>query len=146
MEMLIVFGIILLLLGLTAVFSNQTLKNVEFNKVRETARNELMAAQADTMAGTSDSAWGVKFSANGITRYKQWSATGTGYTYRDTAFDQTTSFANGVTITGMSGVTDIPFLRPRGFPSVTSTVTLRISDGTNTATTTINTIGAITTQ
>jgi len=148
MEILIVFGIMLLLLGLSAVFSSQTLRNVEFNRARETARNELMTAQADTMAGTFDSAWGVKFSTttNSIIRYKARSATETGYAYRDTYFDATTTFGNSVTINPISGVTDIPFIRPKGFPSATTTVSIKISDDTNNATITINTLGAITIQ
>ncbi len=135
-ELLIVVGMMAVFAGLAATVSFPAIRNAEFDRVRETVRSELVAAQADTIAGTLDSAWGVAFSANAITRYK-----GMSYATRSTTYDHTTSFGDGVVL---SGTTDIGFNRPTGLP--TSTATIVMTSGVLHATTTVSTMGMISTQ
>jgi type II secretory pathway pseudopilin PulG len=132
-ELLIVFGIVAVLVGLTAAISNTSINNSEFDRVTDTVRGELFAAQADTIAGTHDSAWGVAFGTNSLTRYK-----GNSFATRDQTFDLVTDFGNQVII---SGADEVAFTRPYGIP-VTS-VELSIYDGMRHATATINYIGTI---
>lgn len=135
-ELLIVIGSGILLIGLFAVLGTQTVQNAEFDRVRETIRSELAAAQTDAISGTLDSSWGVKFSSNVVTRFR-----GATYASRITSFDRVTSFGDDVTI---SGATEVDFTRPFGLPSASAIVVC--SDGTHTATTTVNTNGAIIVQ
>ncbi len=130
-----VMGIMLLLVGLTAAISGRSIRNSEFDRVRDTIRGELFAAQADTMAGTRDSAWGVAFFSNSITRYK-----GDSFITRDQTFDLVTDFKNQVII---SGTVDVPFIRPFGL--VSTTAQIHISDDTLyvSSTATISPSGAI---
>lgn len=136
LEIVIVLGLVAVLTGLTAIFSSQALRNAEFDRARETIRNELVAAQSDTIGGTNDSAWGVAFTSSTLTRYR-----GASYATRDTSFDRVTTFNSNVTI---SGTTDIPFTRPSGIPSASATIV--ISSDTLHATTTINPAGLISIQ
>lgn len=135
-ELLLALGIMLIFIGATAALSTRAIKNGEFDRVRETVRNELMAAQTDTIAGTFDASWGVAFATNTVTRYR-----GASYATRNSSFDRVVAFGNGVTI---SGTADVPFTRPRGFPLAPASIV--VTDGLRTATTTINSIGAITIQ
>ncbi len=80
-ELLLVLGIMGVLVGITAAISNTSLKNTEFDKVVDTVRGEIFAAQSDTIAGTLDSEWGVAFFTNSIVRYK-----GQNYLNRDPVF------------------------------------------------------------
>ncbi len=132
-EMLIVFGIMAVLVGLTAAISNTSINNSEFDRVKDALRGELFAAQADTMAGTLDSTWGVTFGLNSITRYK-----GNNYEDRDTDFDLVNDFSNNVII---SGADEVVFTRPYGIP-VTS-IELHITDGFRHATATVSHVGKI---
>jgi len=132
-ELLIVFGIVAALVGLTAAISNTAITNSEFDRVADTLRGELFAAQTDTIAGTHDSAWGVAFNDNSIVRYK-----GASYATRDQTFDLVTNFGNQVII---SGADEVAFTRPYGIP-VTS-VEISIYDGMRHATATISHIGTI---
>ncbi len=136
MEVLVVLGIVVLLAGMTLTIGSQTVRNTEFDRVRETIRTELAAAQADTIGGTLDSGWGVAFATGTVTRYR-----GTSFAARVTSYDRVTTFGNGVTI---SGTTDVVFTRPKGLPSAASTIVL--TDGTHWATTTVNLAGGIDVQ
>lgn len=135
-EMLIVIGMMALFAGFASSVSVPMIRHAEFDRVRETVRNELVAAQADTIAGTLDSSWGVAFFSNAVTRYK-----GGSYASRVTSYDRVTSFDNGVIL---SGASDIAFNRPSGTPS--STATIVMTSGTLHATTTVSAVGAISIQ
>jgi prepilin-type N-terminal cleavage/methylation domain-containing protein len=132
-ELLLVLGIMGVLVGITAVMSNTSLKNTEFDRVVDTVRGEIFAAQSDTIAGTLDSEWGVAFFTSSIVRYK-----GQNYTNRDPAFDLITEFSNQVII---QNADEVAFTRPHGTP-VTS-VEVSIYDGLRYATATVNHIGTI---
>ena len=132
-ELIVVMAVLAVLVGATALLGMRTVNVQEFERVRETARNELVAARSDTIAGSNDSAWGVKFNANSAVRFK-----GNTYASRVSAYDRTTSFGNTVTI---SGTSEVDFTRPFGAPSASATIIL--SDGSRTATMTVNTIGTI---
>lgn len=132
-ELLIVIGMTAIFAGFTAIVSTPAVRNAEFDRVRETVRNELATAQADTIGGTLDASWGVAFSSNSITRYR-----GANYATRNIAFDHVTTFGNGVVL---SGATDVAFVRPTGLPMASASIVM--SDGSLHATTTINAAGAI---
>lgn len=136
MEVLVVLGIVVLLAGMTLAIGSQTVRNTEFDRVRETIRTELSAAQADTIGGTMDSGWGVAFATSTITRYR-----GTSYASRVTVYDRLTTFGSGVTVTGTR---DVTFTRPKGLPLVAATIIIK--DGIHTATTTVNLAGSIDVQ
>lgn len=136
MELTIVLGMMAVFAGFASAISVPTIRSAEFDRVRETIRNELVAAQADTIGGTLDAAWGVAFTTGTVIRYR-----GATYATRNTAFDRVTTFADDVTI---GGTRDIPFNRP--FGSVTSTATIILTNGTLYATTTVNTAGAVSVQ
>lgn len=135
-ELLIVLGMMVLFAGFAAAVGGPTIRNAEFDRVRETVRNELAAAQADTISGTLDSAWGVAFSSSTITRYR-----GASYAARNATYDRVTSYSNGVTL---SGSTDVAFSRPTGLPA--SAATIVITSGVLHATTTVSTTGAVSVQ
>lgn len=135
-EVLVVFGILALLAGMTLAIGSQTVRNTEFDRVRETIRNELAAAQADTIGGTMDSSWGVRVSTSTVTRYR-----GASYAGRVTAYDRLTTFGSGVSV---SGTTDVAFTRPHGLPAAAATIV--ITDGVRWATTTVNLAGGIDVQ
>lgn len=130
-----VMGIMLLLVGLTAAISGRSIRNSEFDRVRDTIRGELFAAQADTMAGTRDSAWGVAFFPNTITRYK-----GDSFITRDQAYDLVTDFQNQVII---SGTVDVSFTRPFGQTLVPAQINIADNTLDALATVTISPSGAI---
>ena len=135
-ELIIVIGLTIFLVGLTATVGTQTIRNAEFDRVRETVRTELAAARADTIGGTLDSSWGVAFFSNALTRYR-----GTSYATRVTTYDHQTTFANGVTMTGTA---DVVLTRPYGLPLAPATI--NINDGVHSATITVNIAGAIDVQ
>jgi len=132
-ELLIVIGMMAVLVGVTAVISNSSIRSSEFDRVIDSLRGEVYAAQSDAIAGTLDSAWGVAFFSNEIVRYK-----GDNYLGRDPEFDLITNFTNGVTI---SGADEVAFTRPHGIP-VTS-IELLITDGQRSTTATISNLGTI---
>lgn len=132
-EILIVLGLTIIFVGLSATVGNQAIRNAEFDRVRELIRSELASAQTDSIGGTSDSNWGVAFFPNAITRYR-----GTSYAARITADDRVTTFGNAVVI---SGTSDVTFSRPFGLPVSPATIT--VSDGIHTAITTVNSAGSI---
>lgn len=135
-EMLVVFGMMIIFAGFAATIGASAVRNAEFDRIRETVRNDLVAAQADTIGGTLDSSWGVAFSSSTITRYR-----GASYATRNTSFDRVTALNNGVTL---SGTTDVPFTRPTGLPSASAQIVM--TNGILHATTTINAAGSITVQ
>jgi prepilin-type N-terminal cleavage/methylation domain-containing protein len=134
-ELLIALAIVAMLVFMTVVVSSRTIKNSEFDRVRETVRGELTRAQADTISGTLDSAWGAYFTATSVTRYK-----GSSFATRIPSVDVISSFG-GITANGPK---DVSFTRPYGLPA--SAATIVITNGTQTATTTVNTAGAISVQ
>ncbi len=135
-ELLIVMGMMAIFAGFTAVVSVPVIRHAEFDRVRETVRNELVAAQTDTFGGTFDSSWGVAFFPNAITRYR-----GESYATRVTASDRVTSFDDEFVL---SGTTEVHFRRPDGLP--TGAATIVVTSGALQATTTINTEGSINVQ
>ncbi len=136
MELIIVMGMTVFLVGLSAAIGTQAIKNAEFDRVRELVRGELATAQADTIGGTLDDTWGVRFFPNAVTRYR-----GASYAARQTAYDIQTVFSNAVSVTGTA---DVVFTRPKGLPLAAASIV--ISDGTHVATTTVNAAGAISVQ
>ena len=54
-------------------------------------------AQAGAQAGLGDSSWGISITGGTITIFQ-----GTSYTARDASYDQTTSYASDITVTGTS--------------------------------------------
>lgn len=132
-EIVISLGIILLFVGLSAVASTQTIRNVEFDRVRNAVRIALASAQMDSIGGTLDSSWGVAFFPNAIIRYR-----GENFATRTTADDRTTIFRNEIV---MSGSAEVAFTRPFGLPSSPAAVIM--SDGLHTATATVTGAGAI---
>lgn len=135
-ELLVVIGIMAVFAGITATVGVTAIRNAEFDRVRETVRNELAIAQADTIGGSLDSTWGVAFTSSTVTRYR-----GASYASRDISFDRISSFGNAVTL---SGTTDVPFTRPTGLPNAAASIV--ITGGQLHATTTVNTAGAISVQ
>lgn len=134
-EILIVMAMMVFFAGLTAAMSTRALRNGEFDRVRETVRSELVTAQANSIAGTLDSAWGVAVATSSITRYR-----GASYATRNATFDRLTTFSGSITL---SGTSDVAFTRPFG----TSTpATIVITDGTSFTTTTVNAVGAVEVQ
>lgn len=135
-ELLIVMAMTAIFAGFAAVVSVPTIRHAEFDRVRETVRNELVAAQADTVGGTLDSSWGVAFFGSTITRYR-----GGSYAARVTAYDRVTSFDNGFVL---SGTTEVHFQRPNGLPTAAATIVITNADLQTT--TTVNTAGSISVQ
>lgn len=132
-ELLIVFALLAIFAGFAAMVSAPAIRNAEFDRTRETIRQELVAAQTDTIGGTQDASWGVAFSSNRITRYR-----GASYATRNSAYDLVTTFMNGSVI---SGTADVPFTRPFGVPASAATVVITL--GAMQATTTVSASGGI---
>lgn len=135
-ELLLVIGVMTAFIGVAAALSTQAIKNGEFDRVRETVRSELVAAQSDAIGGTLDSSWGVAFSSSTITRYK-----GASYATRDTVFDRVATFGNSVVL---SGATDVTFSRPAGLPIFPSVIV--ITEDVLHATATVSAAGVISVQ
>lgn len=132
-ELLLVMGLLAVFVGLTAAISNTSINNSEFDRVLDSVRGEVFAAQADTIAGTLDSAWGVKFESNRIIRYK-----GDSYTGREEVYDLISEFDNAVRI---SGSDEVAYTRPFGTPVLP--VQVIIEDDVRQSILTINHLGAI---
>ncbi|MBI4281062.1 prepilin-type N-terminal cleavage/methylation domain-containing protein [Candidatus Uhrbacteria bacterium] len=123
-EMLIVFGIIALLMGLTFLFGRETLARFELNRARDLLRQELLTAQSDSMTGKNNASWGVQIAPGAFTRFQ-----GSSFSARNPDFDFVTSFSSTITVSGPS---EIVFSPPRGLPLSSETLTLTLGQQTRT--------------
>ncbi len=136
LEPLLVAAILAVLVGLSSAVATQAIRNGEFDRARSAVRDELVSARTDTIGGTSDDSWGVAFTAHGITRYK-----GASYAARAAGYDLATVLSDDVRLTGSS---EVAFRRPSGAPAATATII--ITNGINSATATVDSLGAVTLQ
>jgi len=132
-ELLIVIAIIAIIGATTSpVYSNFLARNHYRSKISEVA-SSLSTARTNAIAGRGDSDWGVSLSSSQITLFK-----GSSFAARDSGFDQTYTVPSVVTFSGLS---EIVFTRPHGYPTTTGSIT--ISSNTSDSTSfTINQFGS----
>lgn len=135
-ELLIVLAIGAMALGSLVIFGNQFIVAQELDRAVELTKNELKAAQSNSISGTMDSVWGVEFFSNYIIRFR-----GESFANRVEEFDYLTNFSSALSI---SGPNEIVFSRPNGIPSITGDIIFTL--GSRTKTITINTEGVISVQ
>ncbi len=135
-ELVIVIGLSVIIVGSFSVLGNQAIINQEFERAKEIIKSELFSAQAKSISGVDDSVWGVAFINNQIISFR-----GSSYAGRNIAYDNIINFSNTVSI---SGANEIVFDRIDG--GIISPITLTISAGAQTSNISINTHGAISLQ
>ena len=133
LELLVVLALGVILTTASYLLSVTAIRSHEFQRTRETVNQELWRARTDTIANTQDSSWGIRLSANTLTRYR-----GNSYASRQVADDVIYTFGSQIVFSGASEVT---FLRPEG--TVASTQTIFFTDSMRSATTIISPSGAI---
>lgn len=120
-EIIIVIGLSVVLIGSFSFLGTQTIKNQEFERVEEIIKSELFHAQARSMSGTDDSSWGVAFMENQIVSFR-----GPNYAQRDAEYDNIINFSNDIII---SGASEVVFNRIDGGILSPITLTLSAADG-----------------
>ena len=93
--------------------------------------------RAATLSSASEgnTTWGFYIQAGSITVFQ-----GASYAVRDSTYDEITTIGNDIT---PSGLTEVVFSRPDGFPTSTGTLTLTTSSGLS-ETVVINAYGGLT--
>lgn len=133
LELSLVLAIGVVLMSASYLLSIGAIRAHEFRRTHEIVNRELWRARSDTLSNTKDSGWGVRFSANTLTRYR-----GSSYATRQSAEDIVHTLGGQLTF---STTTDVPFLRPEG--TVSGPYVIVLTDQIRTATTTVHTSGAI---
>jgi len=134
-EILIVLSVLGLLVTLTENALRSSVSQIGLQNTATTYTQTLRRAQALSIAGRGDSAWGVRIATTSITLFK-----GATFASRDTAYDE--EYKPGVSYT-VSGVSDISFLKLSGLPSTIGTTTINVPQGSGRSVY-INDKGAIT--
>lgn len=127
-ELILVVTIVLTLGVLSTVFYSRFLNQNSVANVSDQLASQLRKAQTYAMAGKQNTSWGVKYTAGTITLFATSSS----------AFDETFSVNNNISVTGFSQVI---FSKATGMPDTTPTIT--ISGGGNTKTVSVNIQGAV---
>lgn len=133
LEILITFGIILVLITVSipitvSFFNNQDLENTSYQLVQS-----LRQAQNQAMAMEADSPFSVYLNNDFFCLFK-----GVDYQSRDNAFDLVVNIPKDITV---SGLQQISFAKLTGLPNTVGWVGLSSSE--RTSTTTINEIGRV---
>lgn len=123
-ELLIVLAIGAMAIGSLAIFGNQFVATQELERAAELTKNELKAAQADSISGTFDSTWGVAIFSNYIIRFR-----GENFAGRIQSFDLRTDFSNALSI---SGPNEIVFNRLDGVPDNSAEIIFTLNNKTKT--------------
>jgi len=126
-ELLIVLAIGAMAVGSLALFGNQFVTTQELERAVELTKNELKAAQADSISGTSDTVWGVAIFSNYIVRFQ-----GESFNDRIQAFDLITDFSNALLISsGQEEMSrEIIFHRLSGVPENPAEITFTLNNKT----------------
>jgi prepilin-type N-terminal cleavage/methylation domain-containing protein len=133
-ELLLSVTIIGIIMTLTTPVYQSFLTRNDLSNNTEAVASSLRRAVTYARGVKEDSVWGVKVLGSSIVVFK-----GTTYASRDTTFDETTSFPNTLTASGMDEIT---FSKLSGVPSTTGTITMT-ANTTDTRTVTLNAKGMV---
>lgn len=132
-EIMVSFGVGLILLGVTVIISANFIKNRELVVVTEGLVSYLRSAEQRALASEGNMNHGVSVTGGQLTLFR-----GSSYAGRQTAYDSILPFQSYITITG---ITEVVFAKQTGAPSYAGTVT--VGNGTRSASIIIYSTGAI---
>jgi prepilin-type N-terminal cleavage/methylation domain-containing protein len=135
-ELMMTVVFLVIVASYAVIFGARSVTIAELGRARDISLAELTLARSRAMGGTGGSAWGIRFATSSITTFK-----GSSYPARDAAYDITTDFASNIIF---SGATSIIFLPPEGTVQVPGTVA--VTNGTASATISVNAISGISVQ
>ena|SRR3990167_9711247 len=133
LEVLLSLAVIAILAGLSYPFATTMLKKNDLDTATNIIAQTLRRAQILSQAVDGDISWGVKVQSGSINLFK-----GTGYTLRDSNFDETFEVPSTISF---SGVSEVVFNKFSGDPQITGTINL--SGGSDTSSVSINDKGTI---
>ena len=110
-----------ILAGVSFPFYHAALSNNHLAIATSTLAQSMRRAQAFSLAGEQDSAWGVKVEQGEITVFA-----GDSFAARDTDFDQVTPIGDDLTVTGLN---EIVYSKIYALPLSTGTTTFEASGG-----------------
>ncbi len=132
-EIMVSFGVGLILFGVVAVVSLNFVKNREIKIVSETLVSYLRAAEQRALASEGNTNHGVSVAGSQLTLFR-----GTSYAARTPAYDTTLPYPSYISIAGLG---EVVFGKQTGAPSATGTYT--VNNGLRTETVTVYSTGAI---
>jgi type II secretory pathway pseudopilin PulG len=132
-EIMVAFGVGLIILGVVAIISINFVKNREITIVSETLVSYLRAAEQRALASEGNTNHGVSKTGGKLTLFR-----GTSYQNKITAYDTVLPYPSYITFTGLG---DVIFSKQTGAPLPTGTIT--ISNGIRSAVITVYSTGAI---
>jgi len=132
-EMMIAFGVGLVLVSATVIISANFVKNSSMAVVVQTIVSDLRAAEQRALASEGNVSHGVKMAGGNVTLFR-----GASYAARQTAYDSIMPYQSYMTF---SGITEVVFAKQTGAPSVAGTIT--VTNGLRTVVVTIYSTGAI---
>jgi Tfp pilus assembly protein FimT len=141
-ELLIVIGVTLLLVGAASpIYSNLQVSS-QLNDTKDSIVRLLRTARVRSVSGLNNSSHGVYFNidpsgADSVTLYQ-----GATYATRNTDYDQTESFDTSIALTSTVSGTEVNFSKGLGRSSTTGTVTI-IHDVDGTRGVLINGLGVV---
>lgn len=136
-ELLLVITLITLLFTMGTSFTARFLTQNAVSNASDQIVGDFRKAQINAMMGKQGGNWGVNYSSNTITLYQ-----GNSYAARNSAFDETFSVNQSVTISGLG---DNNLSRITGLPNgFTTPETITISGSGETKTITVNSQGVVT--
>ncbi len=107
--------------GMSIPFFQIFLTRNELDQTTSTYAQTLRRAQLTSIAKDGDSLWGVRVGASSILLFK-----GSSYALRDQTFDESTSIAPTVAV---SGLLEVVFQKGSGIPTATGTTVFTSSNG-----------------
>lgn len=134
-ELVIVLAIMLLLSAVVGSLASNTLPKSQLSSEVALVADTLRRAQALTIAGKHDLAWGVHFTSSTMTLFA-----GTSYAVRDTQYDEIHVFPDGLAV---SGLTDVVFTAIHGTTPDVGTITLTSGATSETRSVTVDAQGLI---
>lgn len=121
MEVLLSMALLAVVAGLSIPVFQKLFTQTGEREVVSSVVRSMYRAKVLSEAMAEDSAWGVNVTSNQIVVYK-----GASFGSRDSSFDEVTNLSITAGVTGFS---DISFLKGEGVPNQTGSMTISISGG-----------------
>ena len=132
-EIMVAFGVGLIVFGVVAIISINFVKNRELEVVSETLVSYLRAAEQRALASEGNTNHGVSGSNGKLTLFR-----GVDYQHKDASYDTTLPYPSYITVTGIG---DVVFSKQTGAPSVSGVIT--VGNGIRSVPITVYSTGAI---
>ncbi len=126
-EIFVVIGIVLVLMGLTIPVGLQFLRNEQLISAVDDVMQTLRRAEERSRIQEFDSSYGIFFTSSGFTLFK-----GSSYGTRDAAYDEIYSLPSGLQATTNLSGGDVVFGKLTGIPDESGLISLANSVGSET--------------